>query len=150
MAALRLGLAGRASPLRVQPCVGRRVRAGVCSLYHHLDIREVDVTGSAAGKPGSRLEIPQEVLRRFCEQHHIRRISLFGSIVRGEERPDSDIDLLVEFDPGQTPGYIALAGMEAELSELLGGRRVDLRTQADLSRYFREDVMREAELQHAR
>jgi uncharacterized protein len=108
------------------------------------------VTGSSADKPGSRLGIPQEALRRFCEQHHIRRISLFGSVLRGEERPDSDIDLLVEFDPGQTPGYIALAGIESELSELLGGRSVDLRTQADLSRYFREDVIREAELQHAR
>lgn len=110
----------------------------------------MDVTESAAGKPGSRLGISQEALREYCERHHIRRISLFGSVLRGEERPDSDIDLLVEFEPGQTPGYIALAGMEAELSRLLGGRTVDLRTQADLSRYFREDVMRDAELQHAR
>ena len=102
------------------------------------------------GRPGSRLGLPQEVLHEFCERHHIRRISLFGSVLRGEARPDSDVDLLVEFESGRTPGYLALAGMEAELSGLLGGRTVDLRTQADLSRYFRDDVMREAELQHAR
>ncbi len=100
--------------------------------------------------PGSRLGITQDTLHEFCVHHHIRRISLFGSVLRGEERPDSDIDLLVEFEPGKTPGYLALAGMEAELSGLLGGRTVDLRTQADLSRYFREDVIHEAELQHAR
>ena len=108
------------------------------------------MTESAAGKSGSRLGISQEALREYCERHHVRRISLFGSVLRGEEGPDSDVDLLVEFEPGQTPGYIALAGMEAELSGMLGGRPVDLRTQADLSRYFREDVIREAELQHAR
>ena len=101
--------------------------------------------------PGSlKLAIGQDALDDFCVRHHIRRISLFGSVLRGEERPDSDIDLLVEFEAGQTPGYIALAGMEAELSGLLGGRPVDLRTQADLSRHFRDDVMRKAELQHAR
>ena len=103
------------------------------------------------GSPGSlKLAIGQDALEDFCARHHLRRISLFGSVLRGEERPDSDIDLLVEFEPGQTPGYFALAGMEAELSELLDGRSVDLRTRADLSRYFRDDVMREAELQHAR
>ena len=98
----------------------------------------------------AHVDIPRERIAGFCRDNHIRKLSLFGSVLRGEERPDSDIDLLVEFEPGRTPGYIALAGMEAELSELLGGRRVDLRTPADLSRYFREDVMREAELQHAR
>lgn len=108
------------------------------------------MTETAVGEPGSRLGITQTVLHEFCERHHIRRISLFGSVLQGEERPDSDVDLLVEFEPGETPGYLALAGMEAELSGLLGGRTVDLRTQADLSRYFREDVVHEAELQHAR
>ena len=97
-----------------------------------------------------KLAIGQDALDDFCARHHIRRISLFGSVLRGEEGPESDIDLLVEFEPDRTPGYIALAGMEAELSGLLGGRPVDLRTQADLSRYFRDDVIREAELQHAR
>ena len=105
---------------------------------------------SPGSRQGLKLAIGKDALDGFCVRHHIRRISLFGSVLRGEEGPDSDIDLLVEFEPGQTPGYIALAGMEAELSDLLGGRTVDLRTQADLSRYFRDDVMREAELQHAR
>jgi uncharacterized protein len=65
-------------------------------------------------------------------------------------RSDSDIDLLVEFDPGQVPGLLALASMELELSELVGGRRVDLRTAEDLSRYFRDEVVRTAEVQYAR
>jgi predicted nucleotidyltransferase len=145
MAALRLSLAGRASSRSLDPawpCAARR-----SGLYHHL----VDVGGDVNESPGSlKLAIGQDALDEFCARHHIRRISLFGSVLRGEERPDSDIDLLVEFEPGQTPGYIALAGMEAELSDLLGGRTVDMRTRADLSRYFRDDVMREAELQHAR
>ena len=68
----------------------------------------------------------------------------------GTARPDSDIDLLVEFEPGQVPGLLALANMEIELSELLGGRRVDLRTAEDLSRDFREEVVRTAEVQYAR
>ncbi len=105
---------------------------------------------TAIGGPGSRLGIIQDTLHESCVRHHIRRISLFGSILRGEERPDSDIVLLVEFELGKTPGYLALAGMEAELSGLLGGRTVDLRTQADLSRHFREAVIPAAELQHAR
>jgi len=96
-----------------------------------------------------RLPIADEDLRRFCERHRIRRLSLFGSTLKGTAREDSDIDLLVEFQPGHKPGLIGLAGMEQELSALLGGRPVDLRTAEDLSRYFRQDVLREAELQYA-
>ena len=69
---------------------------------------------------------------------------------QGDGTPDSDIDLLVEFEPGQVPGLLALASMELELSELLGGQRVDLRTAEDLSRYFRDEVVRTAEVQYAR
>ena len=87
---------------------------------------------------------------RFCERHHIRRLALFGSQLKGTARPDSDIDLLVEFEPDQVPGLLALAGMELELSELLDGQRVDLRTVEDLSRYFRDEVLRTAEVQYAR
>ncbi len=90
------------------------------------------------------------VVAEFAERHHIARISLFGSALRGDDRPDSDIDLLVEFEPGQTPGYLTIAGMEAELSTRLGGRRVDIRTAADLSRHFRDRVVHEARLLHAR
>jgi predicted nucleotidyltransferase len=96
-----------------------------------------------------RLPIADDELRRFCEQYRIRKLSLFGSTLRGTARPDSDIDLLVEFEPGHKPGRIRLAAMEAELSALLGGRAVDLRTAEDLSRHFRQDVLREAEMQYA-
>jgi predicted nucleotidyltransferase len=97
-----------------------------------------------------RLPVAEITLARYCERHHIRCLSLFGSQLKGTARPDSDIDLLVEFEPGWVPGLLALAGMEMELSELLGGRRVDLRTAEDLSRYFRDEVVRTAEVQYAR
>ena len=96
------------------------------------------------------LPITQDALALFCDRHSIRRLSLFGSVLKGTDRPDSDVDLLVEFDSGRAPGLLALAGMELELSALLGGRRVDLRTPQDLSRYFRDEVVRTAELQYAR
>jgi uncharacterized protein len=97
-----------------------------------------------------RLPLDATTLARFCERHHIRRLALFGSQVKGTARPDSDIDLLVEFESGRVPGLLALASMELELAELLGGRRVDLRTAEDLSRYFRDEVLRTAEVQYAR
>jgi predicted nucleotidyltransferase len=88
-------------------------------------------------------------LAAVCRRHRIRRLSLFGSTLKGTNRPDSDVDLLVEFEPGKEPGLLALAGIEAELSALAGGRPVDLRTPQDLSRYFRDDVVRTAEVQYA-
>ena len=90
-----------------------------------------------------------DALASLCRRRRIRRLSLFGSTLRGEARPDSDIDLLVEFEPQAKPGLIALAGIELELSLLLNGRKVDLRTPHDLSRYFREEVLRTAEVQYA-
>ncbi|MFH0810225.1 MAG: nucleotidyltransferase family protein [Pseudomonadota bacterium] len=88
-------------------------------------------------------------LASICRRHHIRRLSLYGSTLRGTNRPDSDVDLLVEFEPGQEPGLLGLAGIEEELSALMGGRSVDLRTAQDLSRYFRDEVVRTAEMQYA-
>jgi predicted nucleotidyltransferase len=88
-------------------------------------------------------------LGTFCRRHHIRRLALFGSTLKGGARPDSDVDLLVEFEPGKEPGLIKLAGMEAELSAMLGNRRVDLRTAQDLSRHFRDEVVRMAVVQYA-
>ena len=88
-------------------------------------------------------------LVKFCRSHGIRRLSLFGSTLKGTDGPDSDVDLLVEFEPGRAPGLLALAEMEAELSELLHGRRVDLRTPNDLSSLFRESVLNEAVVQYA-
>jgi predicted nucleotidyltransferase len=97
-----------------------------------------------------RLHLDETILAGFCEQHHIRRLSLFGSQLKGRARPESDIDLLVEFEPGRIPGLLALASMELELSELLGGQRVDLRTVEDLSPNFRDEVVQTAEVQYAR
>jgi predicted nucleotidyltransferase len=97
----------------------------------------------------SRLPIDQEALAQLCRRHGIRRLSLFGSVLKGTARPDSDIDLLVEFEPGAVPGFLGIAAIEGELSALLGGRRIDLRTAQELSRYFRDDVERTAEVQFA-
>ncbi len=88
-------------------------------------------------------------LADLCRRHHVRRLSLFGSVLKGDARPDSDVDLLVEFEPGATPSLLDMAEIEIELSGLLGGRRVDLRTAQDLSRFFRDEVVREAETQYA-
>ena len=96
------------------------------------------------------LNLDEVTVARFCERHHIRRLSLFGSQMKGTARPDSDIDLLVEFELERVPGLIGIAAMEIELADLLGGRRVDLRTAPDLSRYFRDEVVRTAEVQYAR
>ncbi|HYK58097.1 MAG TPA: nucleotidyltransferase domain-containing protein [Bryobacteraceae bacterium] len=89
------------------------------------------------------IAIPKEFLREFCEWDHIRKLSLFGSVLTPRFRPESDIDVLVEFDPGHTPGLLTLAGMEIEISERLG-RKVDMRTAEDLSRYFRDEVVASA------
>ncbi len=92
--------------------------------------------------------IPKEKLAEFCKRNHIRKLSIFGSALRENLGPDSDIDLLVEFDPDNIPGLIRLAGMENELSEILG-RKVDIRTAQDLSRYFRQDVIKSSKVQYA-
>ena len=88
-------------------------------------------------------------LASVCRKHRIRRLSLFGSTLRGAARPDSDVDLLVEFEPHAKPGLIGMARIELELSSLLSGRKVDLRTAEDLSRYFRDEVLRTAMTQYA-
>lgn len=95
------------------------------------------------------ITLPKDKLAEFCRRNHIRKLSFFGSVLRNDFRPESDIDILVEFESGHEPGLIGLAAMELELSELLGGRSVDLRTSADLSRYFRDDVVANAEVQYA-
>lgn len=97
-----------------------------------------------------RLNIDEATLGRYCERRHIRRLALFGSRLKGTARPDSDVDLLVEFEREATPTLIDIAEMEYELSDLLGGLKVDLRTEQDLSRYFRDEVVRSAEVQYAR
>ena len=96
-----------------------------------------------------QINIPRDQIAAFCRRNHIQRLAVFGSALRPDFDENSDIDLLVEFEPHQTPGLFGLARMERELSALLGGRKVDLRTPEDLSRYFREQVMQEAEVQYA-
>jgi len=88
-------------------------------------------------------------LAELCLKHHIRRLSLFGSVLKGVAGRDSDVDLLVEFEDGWKPGLLGLAGIEVELSSLLDGRRIDLRTAQDLSPHFRSEVVRRAEIQYA-
>ena len=93
--------------------------------------------------------IDHESVAGFCRRHHVRRLALFGSVLRGDFGPESDVDVLVEFEPGHVPGLIRLAGLEAELSGILGSHKADLRTPEDLSRYFRQDVLDQAEVLYA-
>ena len=88
-------------------------------------------------------------LSAICRRHHVQRLALFGSTLRGADRADSDIDLLVEFEPGQEPGLLGLAVIEGELSALAGRRRIDLRSAQELSRRFRDEVVRSAKVQYA-
>jgi predicted nucleotidyltransferase len=94
-----------------------------------------------------RIELPKEKIADFCRRHRIRKLAVFGSALREDFRSDSDLDVLVEFDPEHTPG-LAFFAMEQELSEVLG-RKVDLNTPQFLSRYFRDKVLAEAEVQYA-
>jgi len=134
-----------------------------CPIYHELRtimkkvafppslVREPGVSYVARGAVQGRVQIAVSKRRiaAFCRRNHILRLSLFGSIIRSDFRPDSDVDVLVEFAPGHAPGLFRLANMESELSALFDGHKVDLRTPADLSRYFRARVLAEAEVQYA-
>ena len=97
----------------------------------------------------ANITVDRSRLAEFCRRHHIRRLALFGSALREDFSEESDVDMLVAFEPGHTPGLLGIARLERELSHILGGRKVDLRTPEDLSRYFRDEVLREAEVQYA-
>jgi uncharacterized protein len=97
----------------------------------------------------AQVKLHKDQIATFCKARHIRRLSIFGSALRSDFRPDSDIDFLVEFEPNHIPGLFGIARMERELSVLIGGRKADIRTPEDLSRYFHQQVMEEAELQYA-
>jgi len=88
-------------------------------------------------------------LADLCQRAHISRLCLFGSTLKGNARQDSDVDLLVEFEPGHKPGLLGLAEIEIALTALLGGRHADLRTAQDLSPYFRDEVVAQATVQYA-
>ena len=94
------------------------------------------------------ISISKERLADFCKANGITRLALFGSVLRDDFGPDSDVDVLVEFESERIPGFLGVAAMELALSDLFGGRKVDLRTPEDLSRYFRQEVLEEAEVQY--
>lgn len=94
-----------------------------------------------------KISVNRQKIVQFCRKNHIKRLAFFGSVLRNDFRRDSDVDILVEFELGHTPGLIRMAGMEIELSKLIK-RKVDLRTPAELSRYFRQKVLDSAEVQY--
>ena len=97
-----------------------------------------------------QVSVSKTALASFCQEHGIKRLAIFGSALREDFGPESDIDVLIEFAPDRIPGLLGIAGMELELSELFTGRKVDLRTPEDLSPYFRQDVLATAEVQYDR
>jgi predicted nucleotidyltransferase len=95
-----------------------------------------------------KINVDRERLGEYCRQRHIARLSFFGSVLRHDFSDHSDVDVLVDFEIGHTPGFLQVAQIERELSSLLDNRRVDLRTLQDLSRYFRKEVLASAEVQY--
>lgn len=96
-----------------------------------------------------KIKVDKDRLGEFCRNNHIARLSFFGSVLRDDFAADSDIDVLVDFEEGHTPGFLRVAQIERQLSLLLDNRKVDLRTSQDLSRYFRKQVLADAEVQYA-
>ena len=95
-----------------------------------------------------QVTVSRDALAAFCREHGIKRLAVFGSALRDDFGPDSDVDVLVEFEPDHVPGLLGVAGLELALSRLFSGRKVDLRTPEDLSRYFRQSVLDTAEVQY--
>jgi len=95
-------------------------------------------------KRNPNIKIPREKIAGFCHKHDMQKLSLFGSVLRDDFGPANDVDILVEFSPGHKPGYFRLFDMETELTALLGGRKADIRTSQDISRFFRDQVISEA------
>lgn len=95
-----------------------------------------------------KINVPNHAIIEFCRENHIQKLSFFGSVLRNDFSPQSDVDVLVEFETGKTPGFLSFSRMERELSGILG-RRVDLRTPGELSRYFRDKVLSLARVQYA-
>ena len=95
----------------------------------------------------ARISIPKDKITDFCKRNRIRRLSLFGSVLREDFGPESDVDVLVEFEPGTRVGLIRLSGLEIELGNIVG-RKVDLNTSGFLSKYYRDQVLAEADVQY--
>lgn len=96
----------------------------------------------------NKIDFPKDKIAKFCKDNHIAKLSLFGSFLRGDFNENSDIDILVEFDKDYIPGFIKFASIQRRLSELLGDKNVDLRTPNELSPYFRDKVLKVAEVQY--
>ena len=125
-------------------------KSPVFNELHGLIVKTVgvaDVIQESLDMAAQRFRVPKISLAEFCRKHHIKRLALFGSVLREDFRSDSDIDVLVEFEPGHVPGF-GIIDMQNELSQLVG-RKVDLRTPGDLSRYFRDRVVQEARVEYA-
>lgn len=97
----------------------------------------------------ARIDIPKDKIADFCRKHHIRKLVLFGSVLREDFGPDSDVDVLVEFEPEHVPGFLRLYDLEQQLSSLLGGFEIDVVTEKFLKRRIRNRVLAEAEVQYA-
>jgi len=95
----------------------------------------------------ARISMPKERIAEFCKRNRVRRLSLFGSVLREDFGPDSDVDILVEFEPGTRMGLIRLSGLEIELGKIVG-RKVDLNTPGFLSKYYRDQILTEADVQY--
>jgi predicted nucleotidyltransferase len=126
-----------------------------CPIFNELRSIVLKVSGVTGGHDqlstsliNSRVKISESQLAHFCRRNHINKLSLFGSVLREDFNPESDIDILVEFESGHVPGF-DIINLEKELSRLLE-RKVDIRTPSDLSRYFRETVVREARVKYER
>ena len=96
-----------------------------------------------------RLGVSQPELAKFCRRNHVQKLAIFSSALTGRLKGSSDIDILVEFEPDCRVGYLRMAAMERELSSLFGGRPIDLRTASELSRYFRDEIVKTASVQYA-
>jgi predicted nucleotidyltransferase len=95
-----------------------------------------------------KIDAPKDSIAEFCRRNHIVRLAFFGSVLRDDFGPDSDVDVLVEFEPGAHVGFFELYDVEQELSLILGGRTVDMNTAKSLSKYFRDEVLQEAGVQY--
>ena len=95
----------------------------------------------------SKISIPKDRIAEFCKRNRVRRLSLFGSVIRKDFGPDSDVDILVEFEPDARIGLIHLSGLEIELGNIVG-RKVDLNTPGFLSKYYRDQILAEADVQY--
>ena len=94
------------------------------------------------------MDVPRDEIADFCRRHHIRKLALFGSILRDDFRPDSDVDVLVEFEPGHVVGF-GIIDMEEELSRLFGGHKVDMVREKYLNLRLRSRILASAEVQYA-